>query len=90
LMLCSVALDSREETHQEVRAFVSAYRDVPHDEPFTWWSVRASIVRLRDRGEDDLADELVTLLDGRMARIARALRADEAARSNVARAASSR
>ena len=90
LMLCSVALDSPEATEEAVHEFIAAYRDVPHDEAFTWWSVRATVARLRERGDERLADELATMLDGRMARIARAFTADEAARSNVARAASSR
>jgi serine/threonine protein kinase len=90
LMLCSVALDSREAFDEAVHAFISAYRDVAHDEAFTWWTVRATVARLRERTEDDLADELASLLDGRMVRIARALTtADEAARSSVERAASS-
>ena len=89
-MLCSAGLDSPQETAEAVHAFVSAYRDVPHDEAFTWWTVRATIARLRTREEEALADELASLLDGRMARIARAFTADEAARSNVEREASSR
>ena len=93
-MLCSTALDSsRDEIAEAVRAFIAAYRDVPHDEAFTWWTARATVARLRERGEEDLADELQTLLDTRMARIARAFQAttaDEAARSNAAREASSR
>ena len=72
LMLCSAAQDSRAETVEAVHAFISAYRDVPHDEAFTWWAVRATIARLRERGEEALADELASLLDNRMVRIARA------------------
>ncbi|HEX4512271.1 MAG TPA: serine/threonine-protein kinase, partial [Polyangiaceae bacterium] len=72
LMLCAVALDPPAESEAAVRAFIDAYTEVPHDEAFTWWSARATVARLRERKEDALADELSTLLDTRMARIARA------------------
>ncbi len=93
LMLCAVALDSRAEMETAVRAFIEAYAEVPHDEAFTWWAARASVARLRERDEEELAEELRALLDTRMARIARAFQvttADEAARSNAEREASSR
>jgi serine/threonine protein kinase len=89
MMLCSVALDQPREVEVEVRAFIDAYEKVPHDEAFTWWAARATVARLRERNDDALADELASMLDARMARIARAFTGDEAARSSVAREASS-
>ncbi len=87
LMLCSSELDEAPERAAAVRAFIDAYTEVPHDEAFTWWCVRSSAKRLRARGDDGLADQLSSLLDARMKRIALAfdeeqepITEDEAAR----------
>jgi len=63
------AIDPDEAAEEAVRAFMTDYRAVKHDEPATWWCIRVAEALLRGRGMPRIASELGALLDQRLADI---------------------
>lgn len=66
--LTAAELDEEEAMVRETRAFVDAYRAVPHDETATITALLRLAARLEARGHADLAQEVDGLLDARIER----------------------
>ncbi len=68
--LCKVAIASEETATRAVNEIIASYRQVPHDEPQTWWAIRATESLLRGRGLHALAETLGETLNARQRQIA--------------------
>jgi serine/threonine-protein kinase len=77
LLLCVAGANDVKAIDAQADAFVEAYKRVAHDEPFTWYCVRASQAYLRGSGRDAIADRIGAVLDARLAHIEAAFTEDE-------------
>jgi hypothetical protein len=77
MLMCSAGLNERDAIDADSRAFIAAYKNVAHDEAFTWFAVRTAQKHLRANGLDEIANRVGTVLDERQKKIAAAFEDSE-------------